>query len=350
MENFEGLISDLEEFGIDAGLERSGDIVVALESREVADLADEAELMRRFGYQVELLDGDQVRAQITSERFLSGIWTLTGSALVDPGRLADGLRAAAARAGVRIFERSPVRAVRSDVMVVTEAGVVNARRVLLATSAYPPLVRAIRRYAAPAYDYVLVTEPVDANAIGWSARQGVSDTGNRFHYSRQTADGRILWGGYDAVYRYGGPVGPQLDEHEPTFARLSQHFFTVFPQLEGVRFTHRWGGAIDTCSRFSVFFGRALGGRVAYALGCTGLGVGASRFGGRVALDLLDGRAGEATELAMVGRRPLPFPPEPLRRAVIQLTRNRLAAADRNEGRRGLWLTALDRLGLGFDS
>ena len=329
MENFEGLISDLEEFGIDAGLARSGDIVVALESREVADLADEAELMRRFGYQVELLDGDQVRAQITSERFLSGIWTLTGSALVDPGRLADGLRAAAARAGVRIFERSPVRAVRSDVMVVTEAGVVNARRVLLATSAYPPLVRAIRRYAAPAYDYVLVTEPVDANAIGWSARQGVSDTGNRFHYSRQTADGRILWGGYDAVYRYGGPVGPQL---------------------EGVRFTHRWGGAIDTCSRFSVFFGRALGGRVAYALGCTGLGVGASRFGGRVALDLLDGRAGEATELAMVGRRPLPFPPEPLRRAVIQLTRNRLAAADRNEGRRGLWLTALDRLGLGFDS
>jgi len=52
----------------------------------------------------------------------------------------------------------------------------------------------------------------------------------------------------------------------------------------------------------------------------------------------------------MVRRRPLPFPPEPLRTAVIQLTRNRLAAADRHEGRRGLWLTALDRLGLGFDS
>ncbi len=52
----------------------------------------------------------------------------------------------------------------------------------------------------------------------------------------------------------------------------------------------------------------------------------------------------------MVRRRPVPFPPEPLRTAVIQLTRNRLAAADRNEGRRGLWLSALDRLGLGFDS
>ena len=56
-----------------------------------------------------------------------------------------------------------------------------------------------------------------------------------------------------------------------------------------MRFSHRWGGAIDTCSRFSVFFGRALGGRAVYALGYTGLGVCASRFGARVGLDLLDG-------------------------------------------------------------
>ena len=347
-ENFDALAADIRELGIDAELEQTGDLVVALEPRETAELADEAELMRRFGYRVELLDGEEVRASITSEKFISGMLTRTGSALVNPGRLADGLRGAAVRAGVRIHERSPVRALEPE--VTTEAGVVNARRVLLATSAYPPLLRAIRRYIAPVYDYVLVTEPVDAGAIGWRDRQGLSDMANQFHYSRLTADGRILWGGYDAVYRYGGPVGPQLDDDEPTFARLSQHFFTVFPQLEGVRFTHRWGGAIDTCSRFSVFFGTGLGGRVAYALGYTGLGVGASRFGARVGLDLLDGRTNEATALAMVRRRPVPFPPEPLRTGVIQLTRNRLAAADRNNGRRGLWLRTLDRLGLGFDS
>jgi hypothetical protein len=99
-----------------------------------------------------------------------------------------------------------------------------------------------------------------------------------------------------------------------------------------------------------VFFGRALQGRVVYALGYTGLGVGASRFGGRIAVDLLDGRSTEATTLSLVRRRPLPFPPEPLRSAVIELTRSRLAAADRNQGRRGIWLRALDRVGLGFDS
>ena len=99
-----------------------------------------------------------------------------------------------------------------------------------------------------------------------------------------------------------------------------------------------------------MFFGTALGGRVSYAAGYTGLGVGASRFGARVALDLLDGRTTEATELAMVRRRPLPFPPEPLRTGVIHLTQRALARADRREGRRGPWLRTLDRLGLGFDS
>ena len=356
LENFHALAADVERLAIDAELETVGDLIVALEPRELDDLEQEAALASRFGYEAELLDAGRVRAEVDSPMYLGGMWTRTGSALVHPGKLADGLRSAAVRAGVRLYEYSPVRELRrsgAGVTAVTEGGVVSARRVLLATSAYPPLLRAIGRYIAPVYDYALVTEPLDGHrraAIGWSRRQGVGDLGNQFHYYRLSADFRILWGGYDAVYRYRGPVGPQFDDHEPTFAKLSQHFFTTFPQLEGIRFSHRWGGAIDTCSRFSVFFGTALGGRVAYAVGYTGLGVGASRFGGQVGLDLLDGRATEATALTMVRRRPLPFPPEPLRTGVIQLTRNRLAAADRNDGRRGLWLRTLDRLGLGFDS
>jgi glycine/D-amino acid oxidase-like deaminating enzyme len=356
LENFRALAGDLERLAIDAEFEPTGDLIVALEPRELADLEEEAELLRRFGHDAELLDREQVRAEVNSPMYLGGLWTRTGSALVHAGKLGDGLRAAAAGDGVRIHEYSPVRALRrtaAGVSVVTDGGVVDARRVLLATSAYPPLLRAIGRYIAPVYDYVLATEPLGERmreAIGWAGRQGISDIGNQFHYYRLTADWRIVWGGYDAVYRYGGPVGPQLDDHEPTFATLSQHFFATFPQLEGLRFSHRWGGAIDTCSRFSVFFGTALGGRVAYALGYTGLGVGASRFGARVALDLLDGRESEATALTIVRRRPVPFPPEPLRTGVIQLTRNRLAAADRNDGRRGIWLRTLDRMGLGFDS
>ncbi len=139
-------------------------------------------------------------------------------------------------------------------------------------------------------------------------------------------------------------------QREQSFAGLAQRFHALFPQLEGIRFTHRWGGAIDTCSRFFAFYGLAHSGKVSYAVGHTGLGVGASRFAARVGLELLEGRESGITGLQYVRERPVPFPPEPLRWPTIQLTRNRIAAADLNGGRDGMWLRTLSRLGLGFDS
>jgi glycine/D-amino acid oxidase-like deaminating enzyme len=130
---------------------------------------------------------------------------------------------------------------------------------------------------------------------------------------------------------------------------LAEHFFEIFPQLEGLAFTHRWGGVIATTSRFTPVFGTALDGRLAYAAGYTGLGVGSSRFGAQVALDLLSGRPTERTTLTMVRRKPVPFPPEPIRYAAVRATRSALAAEDRT-GRRGTWLKALDAFGVGFDT
>ena len=89
---------------------------------------------------------------------------------------------------------------------------------------------------------------------------------------------------------------------------------------------------------------------MSWAVGYTGLGVVASRFGGRIALDLLDCPAASELDLSLIRKRAFPWPPEPLRSFVIGLTQRELARADRNQGRRGLWLGLLDRLGLGFDS
>jgi glycine/D-amino acid oxidase-like deaminating enzyme len=354
--NFNQLAADLKRYAIDAEYEAVGDLSVAVAPNELGELREYAELARRYGHQLDLLDQDAVRSQVNSPLYLGGLWDRTGSALVNPARLIDGLRLAAISLGVEIHEHSLVRRLKASsagIALIAASGQLNAERVLLATSAYRAPLRSVRKYIAPVYDYALMSEPLTAaqlDQIGWRNRQGVGDCANQFHYYRLTADNRILWGGYDAVYRYGGPVRPDLDVHDATFARLSQHFFTTFPMLAGTRFTHAWGGAIDTCSRFSVFFGTAAQGRIAYALGYTGLGVGASRFGGRTALDLLDRRETEVTALDLVKTKPIPFPPEPLKAAAIQLTRNRLAAADRNDGRRGLWLRTLDRAGLGFDS
>ena len=179
---------------------------------------------------------------------------------------------------------------------------------------------------------------------------GIGDAGNLFHYYRTSADGRLLFGGYDAVYHWNNGFGPHLETDHECFGKLADHFFQTFPQLESIRFTHAWGGAIDTCSRFSSFWGQAYDGQLAYVVGYTGLGVGASRFGAQVMLDLLNGEDNERTRLKMVREKPIPFPPEPVRSAVVNFTRWSMEQADWNEGKRNLWLKVLDATGLGFDS
>ena len=354
--NLAGMKEDLERHRIDAAWQETGLLSVATQPHELGELGEEAALLRRYGWDAEVLDRDAVRAAVDSPTYLGGVWQRTGVALVDPGALALGLRRAALALGVKLYERTPVARAgdASRVVLTTTRGIVRADRVLLATGAYPPLTRSIRRLVAPVYDYVVVTEPLSAaqlDSIGWKGGQGIADRGNRFHYYRLTPDGRILFGGYEAVYRFRNRVDDaRLSRHLPVHRMLVEHLLETFPALEGIGITHAWGGPIDTCSRFCVTFGRALGGRAAYAVGYTGLGVGASRFGARTALDLLDGAETERTRLKLVRTRPLPFPPEPVRWAVIQTTRRALARADEHGGRRGPWLRLLDRLGLGFDS
>ncbi len=356
--NLDQIEAAVANYGIDCDFTRSGELAVATAGWQLAGLRHAAELGSKLGADVRLLDAAQVQAQVGSPAYLGGLWDVGGCAIVDPARLAWGLLAACLQAGVRVFEHTPVRAIEETVStgplrLRAEAGSVLANRVALGTGAFAPLLRRLRYYLVPVYDYVLMTEPLSRDqlaSIGWRQRQGVGDSGNQFHYYRLTADNRILWGGYDAVYYYGGKIAAGNDQRERTFGALAAHFFDTFPQLEGLSFTHKWGGVIDTCSRFCVFFGTARAGRLGYAAGYTGLGVGASRFGASVLLDLLSGRPTELTELELVRTRPLPFPPEPLRSAGIQLTRWSLARADASEGRRNLWLRALDRVGLGFDS
>jgi glycine/D-amino acid oxidase-like deaminating enzyme len=351
-ENLDGLRADVEQQGIDADLRLTGKTLVATTHHQASALPALGKLLADHGEHVEMLDAAGARADVDSPTYLGALRIRSGGGTLDPAALAAGLRDWALRLGVRLHERTPVSSVEPGV-VTTARGRVRARQVALATNAYPAPARRLRKYVVPVYDHVLVTEPLtDAQwaGLGWPERQGVTDAGNQFHYYRLTDDDRILWGGYDAVYHYGSRTDERLDRSPATFLTLAENFQRTFPQLTGLPFTHGWGGVIDTCSRFSAFWGRALGGRVAYSLGYTGLGVGASRFGAQVALDLLAAAETERTRLEMVRRRPLPFPPEPVRWAGIELTRRAVARADAREGRRGPWLRTLDSVGLGFDS
>ena len=358
LENLNEIEAAIKRYNIDCDFERNGVIEIASTRHSATyldELKDDYDQLREIGHKVEWLDESAVRKEVASPIFTGGMWCKDTAALVDPARLAWGLKRAAEQLGVRIYEDT--KAVGLDyspggIVVETPLSKVNAKRVALATNAFKPLLRRMHNYIAPVYDYCLTTEPLtpqQLESIGWKNRQGLSDISNQFHYYRLTADNRILWGGYDAVYFFGGKVNAELESRPETWAKLSQHFFETFPQLEGVRFSHVWGGAIDTCSRYSVFWGQAMRDRVAYAIGYTGLGVASSRFGAEVMLDMIDGRKTPATQTQFVRSKPLPFPPEPFRFIGIQTTRWALNREDKS-GKRNLWLRSLDRLGLGFDS
>jgi glycine/D-amino acid oxidase-like deaminating enzyme len=347
-QNLDEIEATIGRYRIACDFERTGTLSVATQPYQVEHLAAAGG---------ELLGQDEVRAQVNSPTYLAGVWERDDTAMLDPARLAWGLADAAESLGARIAERTGITRIERSgqhLRLHTQTGtVVTARNVALGTNAFPPLVRRLRWHTVPVYDYVLVTEPLtpaQLQSVGWYNRQGLDDLSNQFHYYRLTADNRILWGGYDAIYYFGRGVNPAHDQRPATFQRLAEHFFTTFPQLEGIRFSHRWGGAIDTCTRFCAFYGTAYAGRAAYATGYTGLGVGATRFGANVMLDLLAREPTERTELAMIRTKPLPFPPEPMAYLGIQLTRWSLDHADRHDGRRNVWLRMLDRLGVGFDS
>jgi glycine/D-amino acid oxidase-like deaminating enzyme len=358
LHNLNEIESAIRRYNIDCDYERTGAIDVATSSHPasyLAELRDDYQQLRSLGQSVEWLDQETLRSQVHSPTYSGGLWRKDRAALVDPARLAWGLKTAAESLGVRIYEDSKATSIEKDgvgVLVDTPLGRVRAGKVALGTNAFKPLLKRLGHYVAPVYDYCLVTEPLtpaQLASIGWQNRQGISDIPNQFHYYRLTADNRILWGGYDAMYYFRGKMNTELESRPESWALLSQHFFQTFPQLEGVRFSHAWGGAIDTCTRFSVFWGRAMGGRVAYALGYTGLGTASTRFGAEVMLDLLDGRRSKATSTKFVQDKPLPFPPEPFRFAGIQATRWSLDREDKT-GKRNVWLKSLDRLGLGFDT
>lgn len=351
LENLDGMAADIERLELDVEWQRTGMLSVATEPHQVDWLAESA-----AAGEGRFLDQEQVRAEVASPTYRAGLFEPDTCAIVHPAKLAVELARACREAGVQIHEHTravSVHASGDGVRVGAETGVVNAKQVVLATNVYPSLVRRNRWYTVPVYDYVLATEPLTTEQlerIGWHNRQGVGDCANQFHYYRLSADNRVVWGGYDAVYYFGRRVDAVYEDRQQTYRKLAEHFFITFPQLDDVRFSHRWAGAIDTNTRFCAHWGTAHRGRVAYVNGFTGLGVGATRFAADVCLDLLDGSPTPRTELEMVRKRPLPFPPEPIASVGIQATRWSLDRADHSSGKRNVLLKTLDKLGLGFDS
>lgn len=342
-QNLNDIEAAIKKYSMDVDFERTGVLAVATEPHQIDWIAEDD------GF----LNQEEIRKVVNSETYLAGSWEKDVSALVHPAKLAVELGRVATELGVELFENTAALKLEGENRVHVPNAIIEAKHIALATNAFPNLLKRNSLMTVPVYDYVLMTEPLSAaqmKSIGWKDRQGIADMSNQFHYYRLTSDNRILFGGYDAIYHFGGKLDKNYEDRPETFEKLASHFFTTFPQLAGLRFSHKWAGAIDSCSRFCAYFGTARKKHIAYALGFTGLGVGATRFAADVMLDLLYEGETERTKLEMVRKKPTPFPPEPIASLGINMVRWSMDKADHNQGKRNLLLKTLDALGMGFDS
>lgn len=353
-ENLDQMEEDIAAYRIDAEFERTGKLNIARTPWEVEGLSAMAEGYKKHGIACTLLGGNELGEWLETPLYTAGLFE-PNYAYVNPAKLVAGLARCCLERDIQIFEDSRVSQVKQSadrVLLSTEHGQLSAQKVILATNADAPLLRQLRSRIVPIFDYTIMTEPLSDEqlaAMGWHDRYGVADSGNQFHYSRKTADNRILWGGYDAVYFSGSNRDDALLNRNKSYAQLEENLLSTFPQLAGVNFSHAWGGIIDTSARLTHFVGTAMGGRVAYAVGFTGQGVTATRFAALSMLDLLDGVKTNRTTLRMTRSWPVPFPPEPFRQLAIRWAQADLAKEDRT-GKRTTLLKLMDRLGIGFGS
>jgi glycine/D-amino acid oxidase-like deaminating enzyme len=281
------------------------------------------------------LTGAEARLRCDSPLFKRGAF-YPGAATVQPARLAWGLRSRVLDRGVAIFEGSRARRMGvngADVEVETADGRVRARSAVLAAGSELAGWRRLRRRLTVTSSHMLITEPVPdvLEELGWTGGECITDSRAMVHYFRTTPDGRIAfgWGGGRVVP--GARVGGRAEVDPGVVAQLERHLVRFFPALAGKRIAHAWGGPIDVSPTHLPVLGSLESGRVHYALGYTGNGVGPSHLAGRVLASLALDRRDDETRLAIVEPPEVRVPPEPLRYVGGTIVRAALLRRERLE-------------------
>lgn len=304
---------------VDCQYHEEGILVGEAEEWQRGGHDDDVETARRFGVPEAIVkySAEQARAVADSPRWVAGTF-VNDSAICQPARLARGLRRVALERGVHIFEGTAARAVENRVpaIVRTEHGAVRADQVVLTHGAWAASWPGFRTAFATIADYCVATEPIPDRLaeIGWTSMAGVGDSRDDFLYLRPTDDGRIVIGGGNLGFAFGGRADGRAVTHDAEVARsAAEGLLWLFPQLEGVRFTHAWGGPIDQTAAFLPFFQTRRPGNVHAGLGFSGHGLTQTRIGGEILASLVLGADDEWSALPVVGPPIRRVPPEPVR-------------------------------------
>ncbi len=305
--------------GLDIDYARGGSLVVARSPQFLpwVEGVVTSNAALGLGDEFELLDAAKTAERVRIAGAVGSVYS-RDTAAVHPGKLARGLAHIVERLGATIYEQTEVTgfATGSHPALHTPRGHVRAKTIVLCGEAYLSQVKQTRRAILPAYSSITLTEPLPESAwaeIGWRERECVESSQYLTNYLSKTADGRILFGGEGAHYRFGSRLRDEDDIPGPTREKLQRDAREWFPALKDVRFTHSWGGVYGMARDQwpTMKFDPVTG--VAATHGYTGVGVAASNLGGRVLADLITGVESEVSTLPVVGHTSRRWEPEPLR-------------------------------------
>ncbi|HEX2113114.1 MAG TPA: FAD-binding oxidoreductase [Alphaproteobacteria bacterium] len=295
-----GLVANLvARHGIACDL-KPGALTAAAAPTDVDTLAEQARLMRGFGYgRIELLDRAAVRGIVSSPNYFGGLLDM-GALHLDPLHYAHGLARAALVAGASIHEDSAVVRIEQGehLRAVTAQGVVEARYVVLAANAYlGALAPRIARRIVPVTALIGATASLGADTARRLLKRDVAvfDTQPALDYYRLTSDHRLIFG---SATRFIRPSAAR------SAAWLERQLARVFPQIATPRMEYVWRGQVDLTRNRLPDLGRE--GDVWYAQGFNGHGVALTTLAGRAIADAIAGHDEDWATLASLPYRPWP--------------------------------------------
>lgn len=279
----------IERLNIDCDL-HWGYADLALTNKHINSLQHEMEALQKMGYphKLEMLHGAELRRVVDSPVYRAAM-TDNGSGHLHPLKLLLGEARAAASAGAKIFENSPVTAIHEGPRprLQTPSGEVNCRYVVMACNAYqtPSLIDEIHSRILPAASFVVVTEPLgEIRACQlMPTNSAVADLRLALDYYHRTEDHRLLFGGR---CHYTGRQPPNLK------ALMIQDMIRVFPQLADVKLEFSWGGSLGIGANRLPQIGRLRRSpNIFYAQAYAGHGINVTHLAGRVIAEALRGQA-----------------------------------------------------------
>jgi glycine/D-amino acid oxidase-like deaminating enzyme len=294
------------EYGVDCDFEENGMLEAAIDDEQAGHLEKEYETYKAMGLDATIIQGEELKAEVNSPRYVAGLKFPYGG-IVNPAKLARGMKPLVEQAGVEVRECTVVMRVTPGKInrVETEMGEISAPTLVLGLNGYSPKIGFFKNRVMPLCSYVIATEPLSAaqwESIGWKNRQGVADMRVLFDYQRPSADGRIVIGGSD--YPYFANDALSSGNNKPVIELLTRSLLTTFPQLEGIRIDHAWGGTMGFTLDFTPSVG-VLGEHknIYYGVAYNGEGVAFGQTAGRIISELMAGERSELTDLFVVNHK-----------------------------------------------